>query len=199
MLSRAERKGLAPDSPFRSELKEVREITHSTLEKMRSLSQMLHPAVLDDYGLAKGIEWYADVFQKQTGIETKAVVEGTPVRIDGQLAINCFRIMQEALNNAAKHSGTKRAEVKVSFTPERLTLSIRDFGSGLPSVKKGTEPGLGLIAMRERASLIGGQLRIDSVPNGGTTVSVAVPLTTEEVVGDSTQEERIGEVAFPKS
>jgi signal transduction histidine kinase len=199
MLSRAERKGLAPDSPFRSELKEVREITHSTLEKMRSLSQMLHPAVLDDYGLAKGIEWYADVFQKQTGIETKAVVEGTPVRIDGQLAINCFRIMQEALNNAAKHSGTKRAEVKVSFTPESLTLSIRDFGSGLPSVKKGTEPGLGLIAMRERASLIGGQLRIDSVPNGGTTVSVAVPLTTEEVVGDSTQEERIGEVAFPKS
>jgi signal transduction histidine kinase len=199
MLSRAERKGLPPDSPFRSELKEVREITHNTLEKMRSLSQMLHPAVLDDYGLAKGIEWYADVFQKQTGIETNAIVEGTPVRVDGQLAINCFRIMQEALNNAAKHSGTKRAEVKVSFTPERLTLSIRDFGSGLPSAKKGREPGLGLIAMRERASLIGGQLKIDSVPNGGTTVSVAVPLPSHEALGNSTQDERIGEVAFPKS
>lgn len=199
MLSRAERKGLAPDSPFRSELTEVREITHNTLEKMRSLSQMLHPAVLDDYGLAKGIEWYADVFQKQTGIETDAVVQGTPVRVDGQLAINCFRIMQEALNNAAKHSGTKRAEVKVSFTPERLTLRIRDFGSGLPSVKKGAEPGLGLIAMRERASLVGGQLRIDSVPNSGTTVSLVVPLPTEETQGKSTQGERIGEVVFPKS
>lgn len=199
MLSRAERKGLAPDSPFRSELTEVREITHNTLEKMRSLSQMLHPAVLDDYGLAKGIEWYADVFQKQTGIETKAIVEGTPVRVDGQLAINCFRIMQEALNNAAKHSGTKRAEVKVSFRTERLTLSIRDFGGGLPSVKKGTEPGLGLIAMRERASLVGGDLKIDSVPNGGTTVSVAVPLPTEEALGNRTQDERIEEVAFPNS
>ena len=199
MLSRAERKGLAPDSPFRSELTEVREITHNTLEKMRSLSQMLHPAVLDDYGLAKGIEWYADVFQKQTGIETKAIVEGTPVRVDGQLAINCFRIMQEALNNAAKHSGTKRAEVKVSFRPERLTLSIRDFGGGLPSVKKGTEPGLGLIAMRERASLVGGHLKIDSVPNGGTTVSVAVPLPNEEGLGNRTQDERIEEVAFPNS
>src|SRR4051794_23613430 len=89
MLARAERKGMAPDSPLRAELTEVREITHNTLEKMRSLSQMLHPAVLDDYGLAKGIEWYADVFQKQTGINTKAVVEGTPVRVTGQLAINC--------------------------------------------------------------------------------------------------------------
>src|SRR5947209_1236827 len=199
MLARAERKGLPPDSPLRTELTEVREITHNTLEKMRSLSQMLHPAVLDDYGLAKGIEWYADVFQKQTGIETDAVVQGTPVRVDGQLAINCFRIMQEALNNAAKHSGTKRAEVKLSFTPARLPLSIRDFGSGLPSVKKGTEPGLGLIAMRERASIVGGQLRIDSVPNGGTTVSVEVPFHAEEGFSTSTQDQRIGEVAFPNS
>ncbi len=199
MLARAERKGLAPDSPFRTELTEVREITHSTLEKMRSLSQMLHPAVLDDYGLAKGIEWYADVFQKQTGIQTRAIVEGTPVRVTGQLAINCFRIMQEALNNAAKHSSTKTAEVKVSFTPDLLTLSIRDFGIGLPSVKRGTDPGLGLIAMRERASIIGGQLKIDSVPNGGTTVSVTVPFPAEEALSNITQDQRIGEVAFPNS
>jgi signal transduction histidine kinase len=199
MLARAERKGLPPDSPFRTELTEVREITHSTLEKMRSLSQMLHPAVLDDYGLAKGIEWYADVFQKQTGIETAAVVEGTPVRVTGQLAINCFRIMQEALNNAAKHSGTKRAEVRIWFQPELLTLSIRDFGTGLPLVKKGTEPGLGLIAMRERASIVGGQLKIDSVPNVGTTVSVEVPFPAEEAFSNSTQDQRIGEVAFPNS
>ena len=72
-------------------------------------------------------------------------------------------------------------------------------GSGLPAVKKGSEPGLGLIAMRERASLAGGQLKIDSVPNGGTAVSLAVPLPTEEALGNRTQHERIGEVAFPKS
>ncbi|MFL6447694.1 MAG: ATP-binding protein [Bryobacteraceae bacterium] len=199
MLARAERKGLSPDSPLRAELTEVREITHNTLEKMRSLSQMLHPAVLDDYGLAKGIEWYADVFQKQTGIETIAVVTGAPVRVTGQLAINCFRIMQEALNNAARHSGTKKAEVKLSFAPDLLTLSIRDFGSGLPAVKKGSEPGLGLIAMRERAAIVGAQLKIDSVPNGGTTVSVTVPFPVEEALTNSTQDQRIGEVAFPNS
>src|SRR4051795_9632172 len=126
MLARAERKGLAPDSPLRTELKEVREITHNTLEKMRSLSQMLHPTVLDDYGLAKGIEWYAEVFEKQTGIKTTVTTEGKPVRITGQPAINCFRIMQEALNNAAKHSGTKKAEIHMAFTNDSLNLSIKD-------------------------------------------------------------------------
>jgi len=89
--------------------------------------------------------------------------------------------------------------VKVSFAPDLLTLSIRDFGSGLPSAKKGSEPGLGLIAMRERASIIGGQLKIESSPNGGTTVSVAVPFAAEEAASNITQEQRIGEVVFPKS
>lgn len=76
MLTRAERRGIPPDSPLRTELSEVKEITQATLEKMRSLSQMLHPAILDDYGLAKGLEWYAEVFERQAGIKTSATVSG---------------------------------------------------------------------------------------------------------------------------
>ena len=79
---------------------------------------MLHPAIIDDDGLAKGLEWYADVFTKQTGIQTKVLVHGQPVRITGQPASNCFRIVQEALNNAAKHSGSKTALIDMTFTPE---------------------------------------------------------------------------------
>ena len=194
MLARAERKGVPPDSPLRTELSEVRQITHNTLEKMRSLSQMLHPAILDDYGLAKGIEWYAEVFQRQTGIVTKAIVEGIPLRITGQPATNCFRIMQEALNNAAKHSGTKRAEIHAVFRPDSLTLSIRDFGHGLSPVKKGDKPGLGLIAMRERAELLNGKLQVVSAPNTGTTVTVTVPLAPDENPGEAAEEPSIGEV-----
>ena len=194
MLARAERKGVPPDSPLRTELSEVRQITHNTLEKMRSLSQMLHPAILDDYGLAKGIEWYAEVFQRQTGIVTKAIVEGIPLRITGQPATNCFRIMQEALNNAAKHSGTKRAEIHAVFRPDSLTLSIRDFGHGLSPVKKGDKPGLGLIAMRERAELLNGKLQVVSAPNAGTTVTVTVPLAPDENPGEAAEEPSIGEV-----
>ena len=127
MLARAERKGVPPDSPLRTELSEVREITHNTLEKMRGLSQMLHPAVLDDYGLAKAMEWYTGLFQRQTGIVTHlAVSPKTPPRITGQPAIHCFRVVQEALNNAAKHSGSKRAEVELIFQPHDLTINVRD-------------------------------------------------------------------------
>jgi signal transduction histidine kinase len=176
MLARAEKKGLPADSPLRTELTEVREITHNTLEKMRSLSQMLHPAILDDYGLAKGIEWYTEVFQRQTGIETVAYVKGDPVRVTGQPAIHCFRIVQEALNNAAKHSATESAEVCMEFASNLLTVRVKDFGKGMPAQKKTGKLGLGLIAMRERAELLHGELEVSSVPNQWTMISLTMPL-----------------------
>ncbi len=176
MLSRAERKGLPLDSPFRTELSEVREIVHNTIEKMRSLSQMLHPAIIDDDGLVKGLEWYADVFTRQTGISTQVVIHGQPTVITGQPASNCFRIVQEALNNAAKHSGTKAALIEMTFTASALILAIKDFGRGIPPSKKPEQKGLGLIAMRERAELLGGTLGIHSDPGEGTTLTLNIPL-----------------------
>lgn len=193
MLARAERKGVPPESPLRAELDEVREITHHTLEKMRSLSQMLHPAVLDDYGLAKGIEWYAEVFQRQTGIQTTAIIKGEPVRITGQPATHCFRIVQEALNNAAKHSGTKLAEVEVNFSSDALTINVRDFGHGMARDKI-SKPGLGLIAMHERADLVGGQLKTSSVTDAGTTVSLTMPLRRDPQLAEAVENESIGGV-----
>jgi signal transduction histidine kinase len=187
MLARAERKGLPPDSPFRTELSEVREIVHNTIEKMRSLSQILHPAIIDDDGLAKGLEWYADVFTKQTGIQTTVLTHGVPIRITGQPASNAFRIVQEALNNAAKHSGSKTALIDMTFTPTILTLLIKDFGRGLPQTKKPEQKGLGFIAMRERAELLGGTLDIHSDPGEGTALKLNIPL-------DQTKKaEKIGE------
>ena len=188
MLARAERKGVPADSPLRTELSEVREITQQTLEKIRSLSQMLHPAVIDDYGLAKAIEWYAEVFERQTGIRTTAAISGTPVRITGQPAIHCFRIVQEALNNAAKHSGTKEAQVSIVFGDSDLRVSVKDFGRGVASSKK-TGKGLGLIAMHERAELIGGKLEFVSSPEAGTTVRVLIPIRPEQLATAEIEDE----------
>jgi len=202
MLGRAERKGVPPDSPLRTELSEVREITHNTLEKMRSLSQMLHPAVLDDYGLAKGIEWYVGVFERQTGIQTTAITEGPVARITGQAAIHCFRIVQEALNNAAKHAHTSAARVEMIFTAETLTIHVKDYGRGIVQSKR-SNPGLGLIAMRERAELVNGTLNIYGAPNVGTTVSLKMPLRQEEYATDPIVpveiKESFGEVFSHKS
>ena len=193
MLARAERKGLPPDSPFRTELSEVREIVHNTIEKMRSLSQMLHPAIIDDDGLAKGLEWYADVFTKQTGISTKVLVHGNAIRITGQPATNCFRIVQEALNNAAKHSGTKTALIEMAFTGPTLTLTVKDFGRGLPPQKKPEQKGLGFIAMRERAELLGGTLDIQSDPGEGTTLTLNIPLDQSKHTLKTGEESKLAE------
>jgi signal transduction histidine kinase len=193
MLGRAERKGVTGDCSWSTELSEVREITQHTLEKMRSLSQMLHPAVLDDYGLAKAIEWYTEVFQRQTGIQATAMIRGEPVRVTGQPATHCFRIVQEALNNAAKHSGTKLAEVEMIFASDTLTVNVRDFGRGMAS-EKSRKPGLGLIAMQERADLLGGKLNISSVANAGTTISLVMPIRREDRVPEAVENESIGGV-----
>ncbi len=186
MLARAEKKGVPLDSPLRTELSEVREITHNSLEKIRSLSQMLHPAVIDDYGLAKAVEWYTQVFERQTGIETSSTITGPVVRITGQPAIHCFRIVQEALNNAAKHSGTKQAAVAMEFRPHELQVSVKDFGRGITQSKKNEWSGLGLIAMRERADLLKGKLDFHSSPESGTTVLVTMPLKPDEFVQEET-------------
>lgn len=180
MLGRAERKGLPPDSPFRSELAEVRQITQETLEKMRALSQMLHPAVLDDYGLVNGLDWYTRQFQKQTGIATTLEVNGDVQKITGQAAIHCFRIVQEALNNIAKHSQSKSAEVQLDFAADQLTMRIRDYGIGIVQDIRNKTPGLGLVAMQERAELLNGRLHFGKNGTGGTVATLEIPLPQEE-------------------
>jgi signal transduction histidine kinase len=195
MLARAERKGLPADSPFRAELAEVRQITQETLEKMRALSQTLHPSVLDDYGLVRGLEWYTGLFQKQTSIQTTLNVTGDIQRITGKAAIHCFRIVQEALNNAAKHAKTKSAEVDLEFSPNRLTIRVRDFGIGIVQDRRSRPSGLGLIAMQERAELLKGNLRVGSDPGGGAVVSLDLPLPQEEGQAYLTQNNQESQIA----
>ncbi|MBV9267456.1 MAG: sensor histidine kinase [Acidobacteriaceae bacterium] len=199
MLARAERKGVPADSPLRTELSEVREITHNTLEKMRSLSQMLHPSILDDYGLAKGIEWYAGVFERQTGVKTKVLIKGPVTRITGAPATHCFRIVQEALTNAAKHSGSKSAEVELDFTADSLDISVRDFGRGLATQKKSDNPGLGLVAMHERAEMLSGVLKVSSTPETGTTIWLSMPLRSDDAVTEAPTGEKVTEVLVRQS
>lgn len=188
MLARAEKKGVPPDSPLRTELTEVRQITHSTLEKIRSLSQMLHPAVIDDYGLAKAVEWYTEVFERQTGIQTTTTISGEAVRITGQPAIHCFRIVQEALTNAAKHSGSKRAAVQLKFGQGELTIRVMDFGPGLGKSYNEGKRGLGLIAMQERADIVNGRLTMTWSPEEGTIVAITMPLKQEDSASDQSEE-----------
>ena len=177
MLSRLERKGVPPDSPLRADLMEIREITQGSLEKVRTLSQMLHPAVIDDYGLEKAIEWYVPTFEKQTGIPVSYEKDGTGPALKNEAAIHVYRILQEALNNVARHSGSERAAVRVRYAADLLRLEVEDRGKGLTDRTSDERNGLGLVAMRERAELVHGKLKLENVPGGGAIVSLEVPIT----------------------
>jgi signal transduction histidine kinase len=172
MLGRA--RNQAPEnSQLRSDLLEVREIAQGTLDKVRSLSQALHPVMLDEAGLEQTIEWYLPVVERQTGIGISYEKSGAPFPVNGNAAVHVYRVLQEALNNIARHSGAKQAWVRLQFAPNGLEVQVEDHGSGFSSVKP--RQGIGLVAMRERAELLGGTITFERPAGGGTLVRLGVP------------------------
>jgi len=172
MLGRA--RNLAPDgSSLRAELLEIREVAQSALDKVRSLSQALHPVMLDEAGLEQTVEWYLPVVERQTGIRISYEKSGTPFPIGGDPAVHVYRVLQEALNNIARHSGANTAWVRLRFAAEQLELEVEDRGSGFSAERP--RQGLGLVAMRERAELLGGSLTLERPDAGGTRVRLKVP------------------------
>lgn len=173
MLLRVEKK-LPMGGGGREDLREVRAIANQTLEKVRGMSQMLHPPVLDDYGLEKSIEWYLRQFEKQTGMKVHYEKEGAGPWIGDSVAIHVYRVLQESLNNVVRHAQVKEAWVRVAYSVEKIELEVEDHGVGLP--EKLQESGLGMLGMRERAELLGGQIEFSRRAGGGTRVRLVAPL-----------------------
>ncbi|MBM3773955.1 MAG: sensor histidine kinase [Acidobacteria bacterium] len=179
ILARAERQGLPAGSPLREQVREAREVAQSTLDKVRGLSQALHPVVLDEAGLETALDGYLPMIERQTGLAIAYEKEGAPFTLDGRLAIHVYRILQEALNNAARHSGAKQAWVRLRHRPGELQLEVEDRGAGFDA--EGARRGIGLVAMRERAGLLGGRLEFLRPPQGGALVRLTVPLDRGEI------------------
>jgi signal transduction histidine kinase len=172
MLGRAGNQ--APEgSPLRAELREVCEIAQTTLDNVRSLSQALHPVMLDESGLESTLDWYIPTVERQAGIDISYEKSGTPFLVDGHAAIHIYRVLQEALNNVTRHSGAREAWVRLQFLPERLQLEVEDHGSGFEP--HAVKQGIGLVAMRERAELLGGTIEFLKSNSGGSLVRLKVP------------------------
>jgi signal transduction histidine kinase len=172
LLSRSER--LAPEgSVLREDLHEVRDITQTTLNNVRSLSQALHPVMLEESGLESTVDWYIPTVQKQSGVVINYEKSGTSFPVEGSAAIHIYRVLQEALNNMTRHSKATTAWVRLRYLPSALELEVEDNGIGLKSSSNGF--GMGMVAMRERAELLGAELEIGAGPRGGTRVDLKVP------------------------
>jgi len=174
-------KQVPEDSPLRSDLQEVREIAQSTLDNIRSLSQALHPVILDESGLESTLDWYLPTVERQTGLGIHYEKSGAAFAVDGAVAIHAYRVLQEALNNVVKHSGAHEAWVRLRFLADRLELEIEDHGKGMAAAAG--QQGIGLVAMRERAELVGGTLELSRPEAGGVLVRLKVPRDGQEPHG----------------
>ena len=178
MLGRAGNQ--APEgSPLRADLQEVREIAQSTLNNIRSLSQALHPVLLEEAGLESTLDWYIPTVERQTGIRLHYEKSGEPFSIDTGAGVHLYRIIQEALNNVSRHAGVAEAWIRLKFLPHTLELEVEDHGKGFDTGSNNsngnTTRGIGLVGMRERAELIGGTLEITQPTEGGTLVRLKIP------------------------
>jgi two-component system, NarL family, sensor histidine kinase DegS len=171
-------KELSPESI--TLLQELREQTKNVIQSVRRLSQDLRPATLDRLGLLPALDHLAGEISGYSPITTTVRVLGKEKRLTEEVGLMLFRITQEAMRNALRHSQANQAEIIVEFKENKINVSIRDNGKGFclpPDIRNLSQKGkLGLVGMQERARLIGGQLSIISEPEKGTTISVEVPV-----------------------
>lgn len=165
------------DDRARGVLEEARDVAERTLQGVRNLSQLLHPSVLDDFGLEATLRAYLDRFSERTSIAATLRCH-LPSRLPAPVEAGLYRIAQEALNNVARHSHASACTVSLAVTGGDVTMDVEDNGQGRwPAPDLRHSNGLGLIAMRERAQSLGGSVTVGAGASGGTRLSTVVPTT----------------------
>jgi len=180
MLQRTARRDYAEDERGRAELREIQEIVQATLEKVRTLSHALHPVALDEAGFESALDAYLPRYEKQTGIAIHYEKDGVSREVDRGLAIHLYRVMQEALNNVARHSKSPTAAVRLRFLTDSVVLEVEDHGVGFGN-REGR--GMGLVSMRERAEMVNGRVEFLDREGGGAIVRLTAPTGAEESHG----------------
>jgi signal transduction histidine kinase len=161
------------------------QLAREGLAQTRTISYLLHPPMLEEFGLEQAVTWYVEGFTSRSKIGVNLKFSQPFQRLSEALELVLFRVIQESLTNVSRHSGSDRAEITCTLHPDRVSLVIRDFGKGIPEdLLKGIEQsfsgaGVGLGGMRERVAELGGRLAIESSPQG-TVLTVSLPLPLEE-------------------
>ena len=171
----------SPDLPaeVRSRIGELGKQTSKIATDIQSLSHELHSSKLEYVGIAAAMRGFCQEFGEKQKVEIDFKTHDLPSFLSPNIPLGLFRVLQEALHNAAKHSGVRHFEVRLWGTPNEIYLTVSDFGTGFdPEVAKQSR-GLGLISMEERLKLLDGTFSIESQPKGGTRVHACVPLARE--------------------
>jgi PAS domain S-box-containing protein len=168
------------ETSLKARLKSLQTVALRALDEMRRLMYELRPTLLDDFGLVAAIRFLAERELKPAGITTRFKVNGKEKRLAPKLENTLFRVIQEALNNIARHSHANRSGITLTFRRRSVGVRITDNGNGFDvkeAVSARDRPrGLGLLGMRERVGLVNGVLTLESEPGQGTEITIEIPL-----------------------
>ncbi len=169
-------------------LEDFRESVASLSDDLRRIAYQIHPAIVEELGLVPALRFYCDEFAERERIQLRFSTYGTFWDLPPQVSITLYRLLQEALRNVAKHSGARRAQVRLTFGKNNVELMISDSGNGFyPAGVLST--GLGMTGMRERVALLGGTIEWKSKPGEGTQVMICIPVPADEGEAKSASEE----------
>lgn len=166
-------------------LREAQQLIDRAISDTRTLSHLLHPPLLDEAGFISAARWYVEGFGKRSGIRTALEMPDGFDRLPSEVETALFRILQEALTNVHRHSGSRSVEVRLTRDSTLVVLAIQDHGKGIPQdtldrfKKSGTNVGVGLAGMRERIKELGGTFHLESGPKG-TLLKAIVPIASAE-------------------
>jgi two-component system, NarL family, sensor histidine kinase UhpB len=161
---------------LRAELEEIKGVANLAMGELLALARQLRPTALDDHGLVAAIAGQVEQL-RSSGMEAELETDGDFSDLPDDVQLVLYRVAQEALSNATRHSEARRVEVTLGRGDERVELRVRDEGRGF--VFEESERGLGIAGMRERALAVGGELTIESRPDEGTVVRLSVPAATD--------------------
>jgi len=165
---------------IKERIAEIYSLADQASEQIRELSHYLRPSMLDDLGLVPTLRWYLDVYRKRTNLDVKYELINFKERQSPEVETVIYRVVQEALNNIAKHAQAGSVFVRLELKDKEAAVFIKDNGRGFevneflaPDDLKG---GIGLLGMQERVSILGGKFSIQSSKGHGTRISVKIPL-----------------------
>jgi len=150
----------------------------STVQTVRKIATELRPGILDQLGLFAAIEWQTEQFQARTGVVCRCAIECPDRKLDNTASSALFRILQEILTNVARHAKAKRVDVAVRNGGGKLVLEVTDDGDGIRPSDVTNPKSLGILGMRERVRILGGEVTIRGWPGRGTSVVIKIPVDT---------------------
>lgn len=156
------------------------DLVSSAILSVQKISTELRPVVLDTLGLIAAMEWQAHEFQTRTGIKSILTLPSNDITLDSELSTAVFRIFQETLTNVARHAHAGQVSVSLKKTSDNLTLNVEDNGRGIRESEISNPKSMGLIGIRERVHLFGGEFKIVGSEGEGTTLIISLPLCRQQ-------------------